>query len=283
MRHADYIEEVARTEPPERLRALLVWAAGEEDLELVEPTSRAGLHPLVVPIARGEEEMLGLLRWPTAPAGHPMPLVLAGRHMRLVSLSTDQWLHRRLVTRDAMGEGIGGLGRACGDLYVEGALAASALPLNAYLLLKVGGHADLYEELAAAHLDRGDEMAALVTADRATTAIPGWGSPLVFRMRLLSQLGRAQAAEEAAKVALTEPVWTFGGPFERVARTAGWADVSSAPYRRLVEAVELPLDRAAHLMDAVAVEGGDWDACREPLAACYAEAGLDDIAAFVRA
>lgn len=212
-----------------------------------------------------------------------MPLVLAGDHIQLKSLSVDQWLHRELATRDSRGESLGGLGREGEDVYVPGALAASSLPLMAYLLLRVGGQPDLYEDMAGRHLDKGDDMAALVTADRATTAIPGWGSPMHFRMRLLTQLGRTQAAQEAARCTLTEPVWTFGAPFEPVAELAGWPDASSAPYRRLVESAELPLDKAAHLMDAVAVEGGDWDAAKPELAACYAEAELHDVAAFIAA
>ena len=281
MRHADYIEAVAGLPAPAHLRAMMVWLAGQEQLAIVEPQARAGLHPLLVPLARSDEGTMALLRWPTPPKGLPMPLVLCGEHIRLLSLSVDQWLHRQLARRDAAGLSLGGLGRVCEDLYVQGMLEASSLPLTAYVLLKVGGQPDLYEELASAHLDGGDELAALVTADRATTAIAGWGQPLVFRMRLLAQLGREEAAKEAAKVALLEPVWTFGGPFAPVAEMAGWSQISSAPYRRLVDDAELPLDRAAHLMDALAVEQGDWDGAREELAGCYRQAGLAELAAFV--
>ncbi|MCP4807025.1 MAG: hypothetical protein GY913_26745 [Proteobacteria bacterium] len=273
-------------EPPVRLGALLSLLVGDE-LEICDPRDRAGLHPLLVPLARDENTTTALLRWPTPSTGHPLPLVRAGsRGMSLLALSADQWLHKELATRDADGDDAAGLARAVNRdevLYEPGTLALSNLPLKAYLLLKVGGLPELYYELALRHEEKGDEMAACVTADRCTTAIPDFGEPHVFRTALLDRLGRHDSARESARAALTLPLWTLGAPFEAVALKAGWAKpVTSARFHEAADDTTKPvLDRAAHRMDAIAVEEGDWDAARPELAALFREGGLEQLADFV--
>ena len=84
-------------------------------------------------------------------------------------------------------------------------------------------------------------------------------------------------------MALLEPLWTLGEAVQRATELAGWdKPPSGAPFRELVaDSSKLPADRAAHLLDAVCVEGGAWDAARPELGALYREAGLDVVAAFV--
>lgn len=287
MRHADALRAVG-LEPPSRLEALLMYLAGGNP-EIVDPSERRGVHPLLVPLARDDQgHVLAFLRWPTPPPNAPLPIVRQeGAQLRLLANSTDELLRRELATRDATpGEAPGALLEAAnqaGTLYEPGELLRSGLPLKAFLLVKVGVTPEFFEELALAHLERGDEQAALITADRGCMGAPGWARPHAFRAQLLEQLGRIEEARDSARMALLEPVWTLGRPFEPVARLAGWRDpITSVSYRRLATDPDKPiLDRAAHLMDAVAVEGGAWDDVRLQLAAMYAEAGLDEMARFV--
>jgi hypothetical protein len=273
---------------PARLPAFLAYLAGVEDLELVDPRARAALHPLVIPVAKtGEGVTIGLLRWPTATPNFPLPVVRVGSvGMTLWAASIDQLLHMELATRDADGEDMAGLEAAANRselLYSAGTLAESGLPLKAYLLLKVGGLPLLYEELAMKHHAKGDHTSAAVTAERPGVASKGWGRPQAFLSRLLEKQGMPDSGREAARAALSLPIWTLGAPFEEIALRAGWKEpITAQPYRTLAELPDKPvLDRAAHWMDVCAIEGGDWDALRPKLAELYLEAGLPQIAAFV--
>ncbi len=286
MSHSETLQALTGRPPPRRLRALMMLLAGEH--ELLEPEDRAGLHPLVVPLARAEDgQTIGLLRWATPPRDMPWPLVSAGElGMRLLANSPDQWIWKELATRDADKEHLGGLVLAANrdeQLYEPGDLEASKLPLMAYLVLRVGGLPEVYEELALRHLERGDVMAALVTADRLCNVARGWALGHAFRSELLAGQGRHEAAADSARAALVDPVWTLGRPFEPVARRAGWKHtVDGRGYRLLAEDTERsPLDRAAHWLDAWAVDGGDWDELRPVLAELYDEGGLPELARFV--
>lgn len=275
---------------PVRLPAFLAFLAGIEDAELVDPRARGGLHPLVVPFARTQDGVtIGLLRWPTASENFPLPVVRVGSMgMSLWAASIDQLLHSELATRDADHEDMVGLATAANReevLYRPGTLAESGLPLKAYLLLRVGGLPALYEELALKHQAKGDQTSAAVTAERAGVASHGWGRPQAFLSRLMEEQGRMESAREAARAALSLPIWTLGAPFEEVALRAGWErPITAQPYRTLAELPDKPvLDRAAHWMDVWAIEGTDWDTLRPRLATLYAEAELPHIAAFVDA
>lgn len=287
MQHSKILTALGSPVPP-RLPAFLAFLAGIEDAELVDPRARGGLHPLVLPLARtGEGVHIGLLRWPTASEKFPLPVVRVGTQgMSLWAASIDQLLHSELATRDADQEDLAALAAAANReelLYQPGTLAASGLPLKAYLLLRVGGLPHLYEELALKHQAKGDHTSAAVTAERAGVASNGWGRPQAFLSRLMEEQGRMESARESARAALSLPIWTLGAPFEEIALRAGWqAPVTAQPYRTLAELAEKPiLDRAAHWMDVCAIEGGDWDALRPKLSSLYAEAGLAHIAAFV--
>lgn len=285
--HAEFLRDVAGVTPPARLPALLAWFAGGA-APIADPRDRRGVHPLVVPITRDGADVVGFLRWPTPDAGAPLPIVRTTRDgLRLVARSADQLLHRELAVRDATpGESPGALldaANAPGRLYEVGDVARSGLPLKAFLLLKVGVTHEFFEELIEMHLERGDTQAALVTADRACRDADGWGRPLAFRAALYERLGMHEMVAEAAQMALLEPTWTLGGPFAPTARRAGWRDpIDGSPYRRRAADPEKPaLDRAAWLMDATHVDGGDWDAVRGELAGLYREGGLEPVARLV--
>ena len=235
----------------------------------------------------GPGAVLGLLRWPTPPESMPLPLVRqTGPQLRLVARSVDAWLHAELAHREARGEDLGGLARAANRveaLYEPGQRALSGLPLNAYLLTRVGVSSEFFEELIEAHFSRGDVTAALVTADRGCRNTPGWARPLAVRARAYAQAERPEEAADSARLALLQPLWTLGEDPTSTTQLAGWSHApTGAPFRLLADDASKPiLDRAAHLLDAVCAEGGDWDGVRPALAALYREAGLDQLSAFV--
>jgi hypothetical protein len=278
MKTSIFLRDVAGVSAPPRLQALLMYFAGS--LDLVDPEHTRDVHPFVIPIGYDDDDHLyGFLRWPTPPNTMPLPIVRqhpAG--LQLIAQSTDEMLHRELARRDASpDESPGALLTAANHqepLYEEGNVAMSGLPLAAYFLLRVGVPPSFHNELIQGHLNRGDETAAMVTAEMACNNAPGWGRPHAMRTKLLLQLNKLEEARDAARAALLEPLWTLGVPFEPIARLAGWTDpITSAPYRELAEdPSKLPLDRAAHLMDAITVERGSWDETREALAALYVEA-----------
>lgn len=290
MSFADLLHEATAWPAPSRSTALSLLVAVHCP-ELLDPRERKGmgLHPLLIPLGREPDgTVLGFLRWPTPDEGSPLPIVRQGAHgLELVARSTDEWLHRELAIRDATeGDAPGPLLEATnreGELYPLGGVAISGLPLKAYVLLKTGATFEFHEKLVEAHLAKGDTQAARITADRACRVATGWARPQAYRALLLQRLGDAEIARDSAVAALTEPVFTLGMPFEPVARLAGWkGDITSASFRSLATNPAKPLlDRAAHVMDAVAVEGSDWDATRGPLAALYTEAGLTDMARVV--
>jgi hypothetical protein len=242
---------------------------------------RGEIHPLVIPLAMRDGDPMGLLVWPGAEPGEPIPVVRQGPvGLHFHAGSVDAWAHEGLATLDATG------GPAiANELYVPGSVAASLLPLNAYVLLRVGGAPRHLEPLANAHLQRGDAEAALVTADRACRSAPGFARPHAFRADLLAQLGRTEEARDGARTALLEPVWTLGARFEPTAELAGWKPPFSAePFWRLARDESKPLlDRAAHVMDGIAAEGRPWSAARSEVAVLYAKAGLDALAEWISA
>ncbi len=275
---------------PRRLGVLLALRAAEGDTVLDGPdgTWTAGLHPLLVPLWRDPEGGVGgLLRWPTPHPGMDLPLVHQAPGtpwtLTLVDRSVDAHLVRALATADATSRPPPpSLEEVAAALHPPGTVGASGLPLAAWLLRHVGARHDELETRALAFLERGDAMAAQVTADRACRGSEGWARPHGFRARLLARLGALDEARDAAATAFTEPVWTLGGHLDQVARLAGWSRVTSVGYRRLLARAEKPpADRAAHLLDACAIEGGDWDGVREPVAALYREAGLEAVARWV--
>ncbi|MFT4625797.1 MAG: hypothetical protein ACI8PZ_004468 [Myxococcota bacterium] len=274
-------------EPPQRLDGLLAWAESE-GWTLRSPADRRGLMPLLLPVAERDGEVLGLLRWPTPERGMSAPVVRSpGWQVHLVAPDVDTFLRRALVERDAAGwdPAFARMLDPDATLYTPGALTASRLPMAAYLLLHVGLDHDAFAALIDGHLARGDVQAALVTGDRVARESHGFARAIALRARSLERAGRADEARDTAHVALLAPAWTLGEPFAPFARLAGWRDpITSISYQRLADdPTKLPADRAAHRLDQIAVDEGDWDAARAGLAALYREAGLDQVAELVAA
>lgn len=288
MNYAEFLRDTAGLVVPPRLKALLMYFAGS--LDLMSPDQTEGVHPLVIPIGVDEDGgIYGFLRWPTPPNTLPIPIVRqVGSSIFLMANSADEMLHRELAWRDAQDdESPGALLVAANrdePLYEIGDVARTGLPLPAYFLLKVGVPTSFFEDLIDGHMERGDETAAMVTAERACSAALGWGRPHAIRTKLLIRLGKLEEARDSARAALLEPIWTLGTPFEPIAKLAGWnPPITARPFWELVEDTsKLPGDRAAHLMDAVAVEGASWVDHRTALASLYDEAELPQLADFIR-
>lgn len=242
-----------------------------------------------------EGSVVGLLRWPTPPAGMALPVVQCapdGACLTLLAPSASALVTRALVEADAAGkwsvrDGIraalaperageadkidGGGGGGAGS-YADGDAEKSGLGVERFLIARVAGFADVYEGLARFHLAKGDAQSALVTCEASARAQGGWGRAHAFHAGMLRELGRATEARDAARFALQLPLWTLpeAGALADMGAMAGYQDAASLGriYRRLYEdgraeeiaggkpPQQVALDRAAWLLDVCVAEGG---------------------------
>lgn len=301
--HATFIKEVAAVQPPMHLSSLLniLQSKGEK---LVPPYARRGIIPLAIPLSEDQSgAFTALLRWPTSPEGMEMPVVRVQKYgVSLLAKTVDQYIHRILVEEDSNGyeDTTNSLYAASGDagkkLYKQGDLAESKIKnLDVYLTKKVALFPDVFERIALGHLERGDQVSALVTGEFYINKkhFPGFGRPFVFNADLFLKIGRKIEAKDSAKVALKLPWWTLGCRYEKVAEIAGWGDEQIEYMRERVtdegrredlqkgkEPAQVALDQAAFLMDLASLDGS-WHDIQEQLASYYKEAGLDTIAHFI--
>jgi len=174
------------------------------------------------------------------------------------------------------------------------------LVLDRFLLTKVGAFPDCYERIANNFLEKNNEVSALVTCERAVSIFYGWGHPITFHAVMLDKIGRDKEARDAARAATGMPAWTVAGSkaeLEAVTKLAGFtgtaivgemhkyrsADPRTDDIGEGMSPLQVTLDQAAHLMDAVAlgaIEGG-WDACRAELATKYTEGGYPEMSKFI--
>ncbi|EEF38827.1 protein IN CHLOROPLAST ATPASE BIOGENESIS, chloroplastic [Ricinus communis] len=302
--HISFIKEIAATDPPKHLSQLLrlLSARGES---IISPGVRQGLIPLVFPLAKNRSgAVIALLRWPTAPAGMELPVVEVHKHgIWLLSKTVDQFIHRILVEEDAKmslkgnDDQFNAAGSAVENLYKKGDFAKSQIAdLDVYLLKKVGLFPDILERIAMRHFEKGDHVSALVTGEYYTKKehFPGFARPFVFNAEVLLKIGRRLEAKDAARGALKSPWWTLGCRYQQVAQIAEWEDEQIEYIKERVtdegrqedvnkgkDPAQIALDEAAFLLDLASVEG-TWDDSVERIAACYKEAGLQDVARFVQ-
>lgn len=301
--HVTFIKEVATTRPPQHLHCLLnvLQAKGEK---LVSPSVRHGIIPLAIPLSEDQSgAFTALLRWPTGLDGMEMPVVQVQKHgVSLLAISVDQYIHRILVEEDSnchnnttetLYTASGNVGK---KLYKKGDFAESKIEnINVYLMKKVALFPDVLERIALDHLQRGDQVSALVTGEYYLNRnhFPGFGRPFVFNAELFLKIGRKLEAKDAARAALKLPWWTLGCRYEKVADIAGWDDEQIEYLRERVTdegrredlkkgkaPAQIALDQAAFLMDLASVDAS-WHDIREQLAAFYKEAGLEALARFI--
>jgi len=164
----------------------------------VSPSERRGMHPFLIPLTRDEKSgsVTGLLRWPTAPDTMELPVVRTipgSLSLSLISPNATAHITRAHAAADDSGateyaESIRAVSPAAE--LVAGCVSRSGMPLERYVVLRVGPFPDVYYDLANFHLAKGDTSSALVTCERANTLFPGWASPHVFYARILQSLGR---------------------------------------------------------------------------------------------
>ncbi|CAN6459712.1 unnamed protein product [Victoria cruziana] len=193
--HVSFVKEVAAFRPPEHLQCLLnmLQARGET---IVAPSNRRGLIPLAIPLSENSSGALtALLRWPTAPPEMEMPVVEVHKYgVRLLAKSVDQFIHRILVEEDSKedhecnSEFFDLSAKSGIKLHMRGDFAGSRTGnVHAYLLKKVGLFPDILERKAADHLEKGDQVSALVTGEFYTRKehFPGFARPFVFYAEIL--------------------------------------------------------------------------------------------------
>lgn len=274
-----------------------------------------------------KEVAVGFLRWPTQKSEGELQVVrCSGEGMiTLLSLGVDQYCHRLVVEMDFFGhphatEAVDLLNRD-GQMYQVGdyvpMLKSGKFPalttedlrlvLDRYLLTKVGQFPDCFERLAEDFLKKGNDVSALVTCERAVSVFYGWGHPISFHSDVLSRLGgRDRESVDTARSAMQMPKWTLARDKEglqKIVKQAGFSSLEilgemhafrSADSRekdrqeKNLSEVQLALDQAAHLMDAVAlgtgtVTSGDWESVREDIATKYDLGGYPEMSAFIRA
>lgn len=282
------------------------------------PLPRQGLHPLVSPFAHAraggdDSAVLGMMRWPLGSdteivveaqrqsgADDPSTLGHAVRPMGTLSC----FLFRQAVEADANGnrESLVAAASAAaveagGASYNKGDLAASKLRVPQFLLLKVStSFPDVWESLAWSQLERGDETAALVAAERGAANNPGWGSCFWVQARLMQRLGRSEERRDIALAALETPFWSIGAPLAEVQAAAGMEHVEDvrALMRALEDKVreqqqapprserEMARIEALHLLDDIVRTSGSWDAVRPRLAELLDKAGCAEDAEMVK-
>ena len=302
------MRDVAKIDAPPYLDGLLHSLSRKPEAELVMPSTRQQLHPFLIPLSRDNNTgvLTGLLRWPTPPEGMELPVVQTlpdDLGLVLLSPSAKSHLTRAVATADFGGdmETVTEL-RASSALalaYQNGDCDESKLGLERFLIIKVGAFPDLYEGLAEFHEAKKDTQSALITCERAAQVHPGWGRAHAFHARYLKSLGRENEARDAARFCLQMPLWTIGrrSDVQDMGKLSGYQDQDSLGkiYRRLYEdrrekeiqegkaPEQVALDRAAYLLDVCVAEGWEsWEAAKYPLGELYDEAGLHDIATFIR-
>lgn len=114
------------------------------------------------------------------------------------------WGHCRALAAEDIASGPGVIAEAAGDagqqLYTAGTAKDN---LNAYLTRKAGMYADVVEQLVANHLQKEDNMSALITAEwyMQPKHFPGWGRPYEFAAGLYRRLGRLEESRDSVSTA----------------------------------------------------------------------------------
>ncbi|CAL9149639.1 unnamed protein product [Musa hybrid cultivar] len=298
--HISFIKDIAATRPPEHLNYLLNMLQSRGGA-VISPAAKEGLVPLVIPLSESSAGTLTcLLRWPTSPPGMEMPVVEVHKHgVWLLAKSVDQYIHRILVEEDAKAQDSNKLWNASSEagekLYKRGDFLESQIAdLDVYLLKKVGLFPDVIERKVSCHLERGDQVSAMITGEFYTkNHFPGFGRPFAFNAQLLLKVGRKLEAKDAARGSLKSPWWTLGFKYQEVAEIAEWEDEQIEFIKEKVTEEgrqedlkkgkapeQVALDEAAFLLDLASIDG-TWDEIVDRVAECYMEAGLCDIAKFI--
>lgn len=163
---------------------------------------------------------------------------------------------------------------------------------------------DVSEALALNHKNKGDAMSALITAEwyMRPGNFPDWARPYEFTSELLREIDRTEEARDMARISLQSPWWSLQKGFEAARNAAEIQGNADDVLRFFQEQEEMAnggalkgmyktnpksekekrMEEAAHLLNKVAAEEADWESVRIPVADLYADAGLGNVALFVR-
>jgi len=322
--HASYIESVAKASPPRMLDSLLRLLELEGN-EIVDPQSyRRGINPFFIPLAKSKDNsLIGYIRWPTQKDDMDLQIVRTNEvGLQLLALGTTQMCHRIAVEQDFYStptakQAVEFINKDK-NIYESGDylpfLRSGKFPtltendlrlvLDRFILTKVGAFPDCYERIASNFLEKGNDVSALVTCERAVSIFYGWGHPIAYHSFTLNKLnGRDKEARDAARAAMGMPAWTVSSTkseLEDLSKLAGFSgsailgemhayranDPRKDDIGEGLSPIQVTLDQAAHLMDAVAlghtINGTTgWEGIRETLATKYTEGGYPEMAEFI--
>lgn len=274
--------------------------------------------------SKGNGGVLCYIRWPTQKDDMDLQLVETTEAGGIVlkAMTTDQYLVRQAAELDYIGHPFAGElidminsgeekplyeSGDCQSLFKTGKFRAETeeekrVVLDKWLLLKVGHFPDCYFRIANNFIDTNNEVSAMVICERAMGAFYGWGHALYIFSKILQRIpGREKEAKDAAKTAMSMPSWTIAQSreeLEKCATTAGFTSLkilsemhdfrASDPREKDVaeglNPIQVTLDQAAHLMDAVAFGKNDfsWDLERDNIAQKYRDGGYPEMADFIQ-
>ena len=288
--YESFLKNVACTEVPKSMPALLELLSMKGE-ELVSPTTRVGLNPFLIPLARRKDgSMICYIRWPTQKDDMDLQIVSTTEiGIRLLAMGTDQLCHRLTVELDFYSDknapeaieiaGKYGIKYTSGDYlpflrsgkFPTLTKADLDLVLDRFLLTKVGAFPDCYERIAENFCEKGNTVSALVTCERAVSIFYGWGHPVGFHAMMLKKIsGYDTEARDAARASMGQPAWTIASTkleMDGIAKLAGYTgsailgemhayranDPRKDDIGEGMSPLQVTLDQAAHLMDAIAL------------------------------
>mmetsp|Transcript_19847 Transcript_19847/g.19954 ORF Transcript_19847/g.19954 Transcript_19847/m.19954 type:complete len:355 (-) Transcript_19847:59-1123(-) len=317
--HAKYIEDIARFEAPRELCTLLTLLEMNGN-EIIPPRKRKDLIPFLIPLSKltNTNNLLCYIRWPTQKDSSPLQLVTTTETgVYLYSPSTISLCQRILVEMDFHSHShfqtaTSVLQTTCPSFhYTQGdylTLFKDKFPketleqrervLTRYLLTVIGPFPDLYDRLISEYLLSEQTVTALVTCERAISLFYGYGHPTTRHAQILRE--REKHARDVAVTAITMPLWTAAKTtqeLENIVKLAGYTDTQALAQLHMIRSkderlseigeklspMQVSLDQAAHLMDAVTlgVKDQDWLSVRPLLAQKYNKGGYSDMSAFI--
>lgn len=282
--------------------------------DLMDPSERSNLNPLVIPLARWDNgSLVGLLRLPRAKDAKDVSVVQTqpgSTYLELLARTPDEFIHRHLAEEDwnntSQNVSERPVAAAAGEyglkLYEHGNVQRSGLPsIHAYIARRVGMFLDVSEALVQAHFDKDDSMSALITAEwyMRDGQFPNWGKPYEFVSDLMiGRLDRKEEGRDIARLALKTPWWTLEKGFEHSKKNSGLQGDADSIRRILLEQEEANmgamqmgkpfksnederLEEASHLLNKVAAGELQWSEILQELEEKYELAGLIDMARFI--
>jgi hypothetical protein len=98
------------------------------------------------------------------------------------------------------------------DQYELGSVHKFSRGLEVYCALRIAAFPSTYRALAASHKSKGDVASALVTCEKAASVFEAYGESHAFQAQMLQrEPGYELEARDAARSALSKPLWTMGG------------------------------------------------------------------------